>query len=176
MDGTDTGGATDRAHEAAHGADGAGPDIAIAGTAGQAAQAAQDPVIIGAARTPIEPGGPGVGAAKTASEERALMQRPLTEAASADLGLRGPLSTDERAELEELRRHRTRPGIVVDAAAVRGRRLARAATAIKRDGVLYGPIAGRPWVPVDFEGYTELVQIGAITDTPWSELEPDDEY
>lgn len=162
------------------------PPIAEAGTAAQVAQAADRPVVLGAGPTPETPGGPGVGAAQVADRVTETVSRPLTGAAEVDMGLR-PLSEAERAELEDLRQRagadprRTElamlrglvgsGGLVIDGADVPGRRLARAATAIKRDGVLYAPDGDLPWVPVDFAAYTELVEIGAITREPWSALE-----
>ncbi len=150
--------------------------IAAAGTAEQAAQAAAEPVVIGAGPVPEIPGGPGVGAAQTARPVEGVETRPLTDAAAEGLGLRPhgadePLTLRERAELEQLRRGRDGAGFVVDAAEVPGQRMARAMTAIRRDGVLYAPDGENPYVPVDFRAYTELVGIGAISDTPWSQLD-----
>lgn len=138
--------------------------VAPAGTAALVAEPAKAPVVIGAAEVPVEAGGPGVGALRTAEETQAFDTRSLEH-----LDQR-PLTARERAELELLRRGAgIDPGIVVDAAAVPGARFAVAATTVKRDGVTYRP--GRR-VPLDYEGYVELVAIGAITDTPWRELEP----
>ncbi|GJD93333.1 hypothetical protein [Methylobacterium iners] len=150
--------------------------VAVAGTAEQAAQAASEPVVIGAGPVPEIPGGPGVGAARTARPIDAVEARPLTDAAAEGLGLRpaganDPLTARERDELYSLRRARDGASFVVDAAEVPGQRLARAMTAIRRDGVLYAPDGDNRWVPVDFRAYTELVGIGAISDTPWNELD-----
>lgn len=154
--------------------------VAALGTAEQAAQAASEPVVIGAGSTPETPGGPGVGAAQTARPVQGVETRPLTDAAAEGLGLRpagaaDTLSVGERAELDYLRRTRGGAGFVVDGAEVPGRRMARAMTAIRRDGVLYAPDGENSYVPVDFRAYTELVEIGAISDTPWGRLEDEDD-
>ncbi|MGF3027840.1 hypothetical protein ACQVP2_34240 [Methylobacterium aquaticum] len=135
------------------------PAVASAGTAEQATQGASDPVVLGAASVPVEPGGPGAGAARTAEVTDAVVSQPLPGA--------GALDPNERAELEALRRLRTGGGLVIDAAAIPGRRLARAATQIRRDGRDYA--VGEP-VALDFGSYTELVGIGAIVNAPWSDL------
>lgn len=151
-----------------------GPVVSQVGTSDQASQAARDPIVIGAVERPIEPGGPGAGAAQLARETSVFEGRSLAVDAGQALGAR-PLSEAERIELENFRtKQAAGQGIVVDAALVKGVRLARAATAVKRDGVLYGPGTSRQWVPVDFAAYTELVSIGAISDTRWDRLEEAD--
>ncbi|WP_288579838.1 hypothetical protein [uncultured Methylobacterium sp.] len=153
---------------------GSTPSVAPAGTAEQAMQAAADPVVLGAAPVPVEPGGPGAGAARTAEVTEAVVSQPLTGAAETDLGLRpagdgatSKLAASERAELESLRRLHADRGLVVDAARMPGRRVATAATQIMRDGGGYA--VGEP-IALDFGSYTELVGIGAIVNVPWSDL------
>lgn len=150
------------------------PAVAPVGTAEQATQAAADPVVLGAAPVPVEPGGPGAGAARTAEVTEAVVSQPLTGAAETALGLRpatvsgvDALTTSERAELDALRRLRADGGLVVDAARMPGRRTAQAATQIMRDG--RGYTVGEP-IALDFGSYTELVGIGAIVNVPWSDL------
>lgn len=148
---------------------------AVPGTAGQAALDQDKPVVIGATETPIEPGGPGAGAAQLARRVEETVSRPLAGAEEVALGLR-PLAGGDRAELERLRALEARgafgTGVVVDASEVPGRRYAQAATTIKRDGVVYAPETENPLIPVDFAAYTELVSIGAIVADRWDELEP----
>lgn len=141
--------------------------IAETGTAPLVADPAMKPVVIGAADVPVEAGGPGAGALQTARETTAVETRPLERIDEA------PLSAGERAELEQLRsRVGIGRGIGLDAAAVPGLRLARVTTTVRRDGVTYTPAGENRDVLLDFAGYTELVAIGAITDTPWHHLEP----
>ncbi|QRE74388.1 hypothetical protein [Methylobacterium aquaticum] len=151
---------------------GSTPAVAPVGTAEQATQGATDPVVLGAAPVPVEPGGPGAGAARTAEATEAVVSQPLTGAAEAALGLRpagaaDALTATERSELEGLRRLRDGGGLVVDAARMPGRRTAQAATQIMRDGRGYA--VGEP-IALDFGSYTELVGIGAIVNVPWSDL------
>lgn len=166
--------------------------LAAAGTSEQAAQAAEKPVVVGAAEIPLEPGGPGAGAARVAEEVEGFATRPV---AGSEMSI-AALTAGERAELEELRRLRSsggafaatmepdvarhveegrrlaaglpaRQGLVVDAASVPEIRFAQAATRVLRNGRNY--TAGEP-VPLDFAAYTELVGIGAIVNDRWADL------
>lgn len=140
--------------------------IAAPGTAALVVDPAIKPVVIGAAAVPVAAGGPGAGALRTASETEAFEARSLERLDDA------PLGASERAELDMLRRSAgIGRGLTVDAAAVTGKRWARTATTVKRDGRTYPP--GEP-VLLDYAGYVELVAIAAITDVPWRELEPVD--